>query len=190
MKAGMSPIFYCRGLHVASARVVQHSLRVAIGLIAACAFAILLSVSNPARAQTCAAPQPLQLSPGNPFFLGGNTCGGEPAGLVLCDGAVVTTAPSHVFSLTVGAGNDATLTVNGAVGFSPIMYLTGGNGACDSGACFGGDGFLSLHDVPPGEHWLVVTQGPLDAIGACGTFSLSLSGNLAGSDLILENGFD
>jgi hypothetical protein len=166
---------------------MQRSVRLAIAWLTACVFAVLLP--DLARAQTCIAPQPLQLSPDNPFFVGGNTCGGEPAGRVLCNGNVVTTAPSQIFSLIVGAGNDATLTVNGA-GFAPIMYLTGGNGACDSGACLGGSGFLSLHDVAPGEHWLVVMQGPLDAVAACGTFTLSLGGSLAGPDVIIDNGFD
>jgi hypothetical protein len=158
------------------------------GLIVACTFAVALP--ERASAQTCIAPEPLQLSPAN-RLLGSETCAGEPAGLRLCNGNVITTAPSHVFSLYVGAGNNATLTLGGGIsGFDPYMYLTSGGRACGAGSCLQSAGTLSLRDVAPGEHLLVVTQTDFDAPGACGTFILSLSGDLGDADSIMADGFD
>jgi hypothetical protein len=172
-----------------AAFVVMRStlLRPAIGLNVA---GVLAGQPLATQAQTCAAPEPLQLSSRNPI-VSGATCGEEPAGLTLCDGNVVTTAPSHVFSVLVGAGADAVLTLNGDVaGFAPIMYLTSGAQACDAGPCLGGSASLSLAGVAPGEHGLVVTAAPFDMVGACGPFTLMLSGNLGTVDPVFGDGFD
>jgi hypothetical protein len=163
---------------------VRRTRLFALGVIFAC----VAAAATPLHAQTCAAPESLPLSPARPIATA-STCSTQEAGLVLCHGNVVTHGPSHVFSLTIGAGNTATLSLAGSgVGMYPIMYLAGSG--CDAGDCLASTSSLSLRDVPPGNYSLIVTSSDLDANGACGTFMLSLDGDLGGGDVVFASGFD
>jgi hypothetical protein len=151
------------------------------------ALTALVLLSSQALAQTCAAPIQLPLSPARPS-MATSTCGqGEPAGLRLCHGTVVTGGPSMVFNLTVGAGNTASLMAV-STDLEPYLYLTGPG--CASRSCLQGAGYLSLHDVTPGDYSLVVTSSPIDSNGTCGAVSLVLDGDLAPGDVVFSNSFE
>jgi hypothetical protein len=162
-------------------------LRLTLSYAAFLVAATSLLLPSHASAQTCDSPIQLPLSPARPST-GTQTCTqGAPEGLHLCNGSVVTSTNFVVFSLTVNAGNTASLMAT-ATGMQPYFYLTGP--ACADGACLQGPGYLSLVDVAPGDYSLIVTSSPIDAGDACGPVTLLLDGDLTAGDPVFANSFE
>lgn len=154
----------------------------------ACAVAFAAFCTT-ASAQTCPAPMAVQWD-GN-IALSASTCDHEPAGLLLCGGAVLTNGPSFVARVPVGEGATAVLSLDGSGSMQAIMLLVGAG--CDSGPCLFGDAStpLSLAGVAPGDYDLVVTADPATSpAGTCSAFVLSYTGDFGVFDRIFADGFD
>jgi len=156
-------------------------------LIAAAFLASALLLPSHAFAQTCDSPIQLPLSPARPSTATQTCAQGASEVLHLCGGSVVTSTNFVVYSLTVNAGNTASLTAM-ATGMEPYFYLTGP--ACAGRACLQGPGYLSLVDVAPGDYSLIVTSSPFDNGSACGPVTLLLDGDLAAGDPVFSDGFE
>lgn len=155
--------------------------------VRAYAGALALSFAS-ANAQTCPAPMAM-LWMFNQFSA--QTCGGEAAGLSLCNGLLFTNAPAFVATVQVGESATAELSLGGVDALPMIMVLVGPS--CDEGGCVIGDPTtpISLAKVPPGEYDLLVTTSPADgAPDACGPFTLTYIGDFGVFDRIFADGLD
>ena len=143
-----------------------------------------------AMAQTCDVPQTLRSDP----MQVASTCGGDLSIGSICNGEVTLPGPAGVWRFQVGAGATAVLELwETGIGFSPVGYLVNASGACGEGDCHGyvdPATPLDLAGVPPGDYHLIVTASEWDTPGACGTYGLSVSGDLEGADEVFANGFE
>lgn len=160
--------------------------RLRAALLATC----LSAAAGAALAQTCDVPQALRAEP----MLVADTCGGDQSITSLCNGEVAIQGPVGVWGFRVGTGATAILELlDASMGFSPVGYLVAADGACGAGACHGYVDPLTpldLAGVAPGDYHLIVTASAWDAPGACGSYLLSVSGDLGGSDDVFADGFD
>lgn len=148
---------------------------------------LLVLGSEPAPAQTCAAPAAYTES--DDYIEWGDTAMGE--NLPMICGSIATTGPSYVYLLTLPVATDFTISVSSEdAGFSPVVLLADGTDACAQ-TCLaaGAPGFpLAGAGIPPGTHWLIVTSDPSGPPGTQGAFMLQITGLM--SDVIFRNGFD
>lgn len=159
--------------------------------MSAALLAVLLAYlgAGPTAAQTCEAPQTLRTNP-QPS----TTCSGDLSIESVCNGEIAIHGPVGIWQLRIGTGATAIielLTIDPI--FSPVGYLVAASGSCGEGGCHGHvDPLtpLNLSDVPPGDYQLIVAASEWDAPGACGTYSLSLSGDLGDLDRVFADGFD
>lgn len=153
--------------------------------------AVLLAClgAGPATAQTCEAPQTLRTN-----LQPSTTCSGDLSIASLCNGEIAIYGPVGVWQLRVGAGATAIIELLATDPvFSPVGYLVAASGACGEGGCHGHVDPLTpldLSTVPPGDYHLIVAASEWDAPGACGTYGLSLSGDLGDLDRVFADGFD
>lgn len=165
---------------------LRRGWRLRAAILAAC----LLAGTGTALGQTCDVPQAPRMDP----MQVADTCTGDQSITSLCNGEVAIQGPVGVWSFRVGAGATGILELlDAGMGFSPVGYLVAADGACGEGAC---QGYvdpltpLDLAGVAPGDYHLMVTASAWDAPGACGSYMLSLSGSLGGSDDVFADGFD
>ncbi|MGH8173596.1 MAG: hypothetical protein ACREPX_10630 [Rhodanobacteraceae bacterium] len=140
---------------------------------------LLFSVS--ASAQTCGTPSAWQPDAAGTPAIAGDTCSGETNnGGGFCGGTFDAPGPAYVIQSTFNAaGSYTNVTVSGATGFTPALYVTATCGA--NGACIAtGDGTNPLPNsaIPDaGTFYIIVTAASFDAPGACGTFTLTSDGS-------------
>jgi hypothetical protein len=147
--------------------------------LSALTLGLLFSVS--ASAQTCATPNAWQPDTTGAPTINGDSCTGETNnGGGFCGGTFDAPGPAYVIQSTFSAtGTYNNVTISNATGFTPALYVTSTCGA--NGACIAtGDGGNPLPNsaIPDsGSFYIIVTAASFDAIGACGTFTLTSDGS-------------
>jgi hypothetical protein len=143
------------------------------------------AVSSVSFAQTCASPTAFNTPPAGPVA-SGTTCGGTDSVSLYCGALDSASKPDAIYQMTLAAvGPNRTATqialsgVTGA-GFGPIIVAYNSTCANGDGCASTGDGSsaLSLAAVGAGTYFLAVSASPVDASGACGTFTLTANGTL------------
>ena len=165
-------------------------IRAAISTVAlSCAL-----VAGEAAAQSCASPGVWAPSPDHVTY-DGTTCGQGSIGPGICEDLYDNPGPDYTVRVYVGP-TTTKITLSGAAGFAPVMYMSDSVDGCADGHCVSmGDTFspIDMTFYPPGYHFITVTAAPSDSPGDCGFFSLSMDGDLSGGgndDQIFANGFD
>lgn len=141
-----------------------------------------------ANASVCAANASPALSGANvtaPTVFNGDTCAATDQIVNTCgDATAVGNAKDTIYSVTLGATNSATFSVNGT-GFNPYIALMSGAacnsldgcGSMENAGSAGADIQIGpTGNLPAGQYWLVITD-PGNAAG-CGTFALTASPTL------------
>jgi len=117
----------------------------------------------------------------------GTTCDGTDQLVKTCgDTTTVGNAKEFIYSVTLGSGNGATLSVNGT-GFNPYIALMSGtdcnsldgcntNNAENAGSAGQDIAIGPTNNAATGQYWLVITD-PASA-QACGAFTLTVTGSL------------
>jgi len=143
------------------------------------------AVSIEATAQTCAQPftwTPGSGSPGGVPSINDTTCGHETSIVSTCQSNFGAPGQAYISLIHVAAaGTFTSIFFSGGSGYTLASYLVPQASGCGNFACTTtGDATTPmLHsDIPPGDYYLIVTGADFDAVGACGTFSMTGNGYL------------
>jgi len=136
--------------------------------------------SGAAFAQTCGAP-----GAWNPDATGAppvatDLCAGSDSVALYCGVLDSQGKNDGIYQITLAAGFTATsISVSGAAaGFNPVTYLYTAGCATGDGCVHTGDAntALPLAGASPGAYFLSVTAAASDALGACGTTTMTTNG--------------
>lgn len=135
-----------------------------------CSICWLVS-SLPVAAQTCTAPDSFQ-PPASGGSVSGTTCGGDTTATGYC-GNLSAPGPAYVIESTFGPNRTyQNISLVGGPGFDAVIYVSSLSDGCGTDAdCVPTDA------IPDGTFFIVVTAGPNDAQGTCGTFTLTADGS-------------
>lgn len=173
---------------------VPHAIRLAGRPLSTVALAIACGLTGfpPASAQVCVAPAVLIPPDSGPNA--GNTLLGDTSIPYTCGGSVSLPAPVFVYRVHFGSFTATAFDVSsGSSDWTPTMYVTDGSEPCGTGQClaYGYQGSpMAVGDIPPGDHWLLVTASELDGSDAGGDFELAIIGYQPASDLLFRDGFE
>jgi hypothetical protein len=138
-------------------------------LLAGLIFFHLSSLS--VMAQTCAAPDTFQPPPGGES-LSGTTCSGDTTATGYC-GSLPAPGPAYVIESTFGPNRTfQNISYLGGPGYDAVVYVSSVADGCGTNAAC-----VPMDQIPDGTFFIIVTAGPSDPSGACGTFNLTVDGS-------------